>query len=75
MFCHLSFTKEWNVATNVQRDGFLDLHANFVHVVDLVVVALIKGGSMENNLTWGKHGLLWRPFENQHCYYEIHHFH
>ncbi len=44
--------------TNVQRDGFLDLYANFVHVVELVVVALIKGGSMENNLGWGKHGLL-----------------
>jgi hypothetical protein len=44
--------------TNVQRDGFLDLHANFVHVVELVVVALIKGGSMENNLTLGKCGLL-----------------
>ncbi len=44
--------------TNVQRDGFLDLYANFVHVVKLVVVALMKGGSMENNIAWGKHGLL-----------------
>jgi hypothetical protein len=59
--------------TNIRKDRFWDTCANFMHMVEHILVAH-WGCSMTNNLAWGRHNFSWRHW-NMSYDYEINHFH